>query len=434
MHKVYLSSTFRDLEEYRGGLIELFTLLNNAFPLNAMEMYTAVDTPTLQNCIDDAAACDIYILLLANRYGYIPTDAALNPDNKSITEREFETAIQKKKVVFAFFADTALKDKFPGDDDEQKEEKQKKLATFRQRVTELKQPSSPFSSPKGLSDRVSSALIKWLNTQLPAAERIFDEKVKYCCDRSPQFTDYERFRSETPSKFHAFISNGIPEDLGGNLVNRCAIFSLSLDETDIFTIAFDEFFDEDYATSRSKFMYQLRKKISTIDESFDIPTSKVFEEINQKAKDHTVIKLTCHEDFLAEEKILFLATIFGEFYTACGQPGFGKYIYFFLNVEDGFDKRAEKELTGINLLKQQIQHPQPHVTFLPRFKTVDLEILKIWLQNYITTDEGQKEDLLDAHFSDLKPPFRMRQAEKHIRTFYKRIADKDPVIINILKH
>ena len=104
MKKVYLSSTFRDLESYRNAVIELFTYINSDFPLTCMESYTGVNMSPLEKCMADVASCDIYILLIANRYGFIPNNDNLKPQKKSITELEFDTAMAGKKQVLVFMA------------------------------------------------------------------------------------------------------------------------------------------------------------------------------------------------------------------------------------------------------------------------------------------------------------------------------------------
>src|SRR5688572_14788933 len=103
-YKVYLSSTFRDLQEYRKEVIHFFDRFKEVFEIISMESYVAEDRDALTKCKEDVERCDIYILILANRYGTI-----LPGDDFSITEHEYVTAIdqaQKKKKIFAFLANT----------------------------------------------------------------------------------------------------------------------------------------------------------------------------------------------------------------------------------------------------------------------------------------------------------------------------------------
>ncbi|ACK71015.1 putative signal transduction protein with NACHT domain [Gloeothece citriformis PCC 7424] len=83
MAKVYISSTYGDLKEYREAVYK--TLRRMGHDAFAMEDYVATGTyPPLDKCLKDVRECDWYVGLFALRYGYIPTEN--NPQNKSITE------------------------------------------------------------------------------------------------------------------------------------------------------------------------------------------------------------------------------------------------------------------------------------------------------------------------------------------------------------
>ncbi|MBS1663627.1 MAG: DUF4062 domain-containing protein [Bacteroidetes bacterium] len=411
MRKVYLSSTFNDLKEYRSGVIDLFRLLNDTYPLMSMEAYTASEKSTVQRCVDDAAGCDIYILLLGNRYGWIPNDPGVNPNNRSITELEFEAALRSKMAgkttILSFSVDPSQTDVFPLDAETDgvwtRAQKQEKLNTFRDRANAVAQPSSPFATIKGLSDRVSAAMIAWLNGQLPAKEKKLDERLKYCFDRVPQYASYEQWKIDSSlPRFQVFVSNGVPEDLGENFINRCAIFSLFIREEDVFTCAFNEFFDEegDSLRSRDSFLRQLRE----------------FETKKGDTLEYTVIKFSCHESHLVKEKIETLAAIFAALNAGDGHP-----IRFFLHVVDDHQDIERGDPPGIQSIKAHFGSTPPWLVFLSRFKMAEKSELESWIRKYVTADEGEKEDLLDEHFAGLQGRFRMKPAERQIRQFYQYI-------------
>ena len=104
-YKVYISSTYRDLKEHRKQVIEFFgkkTIKEN-FDLISMEGYVADDTEPALECINDVKDCNIYILILANRYGFIPPKN--NPGEISVTEMEYNAALEDpQKIILAFFA------------------------------------------------------------------------------------------------------------------------------------------------------------------------------------------------------------------------------------------------------------------------------------------------------------------------------------------
>jgi hypothetical protein len=59
-----------------------------------MERFTASHHPTVCECERMARECDIYVGVIAHRYGWIPDDRAL-----SITELEYDAASASRQVM-----------------------------------------------------------------------------------------------------------------------------------------------------------------------------------------------------------------------------------------------------------------------------------------------------------------------------------------------
>lgn len=99
--RVYVSSPYNDLQQHRQAVIAALRMAG--YDCDAMEDYPAFDERTLRFCLDDVEKCDIYVLILAHRYGSRPPEEE-NPDNKSITELEYRHAgacsPKKKQLVF----------------------------------------------------------------------------------------------------------------------------------------------------------------------------------------------------------------------------------------------------------------------------------------------------------------------------------------------
>lgn len=441
-YKVYLSSTFRDLEAYRKAILELFKYISDDFTITAMEGYTAEDMSALQKCVSDVEKCDIYILLLANRYGHIPENNLQNPHRKSITQLEYETAIHpaNKKKVLVYLADVNNQHgvEFMQDEEgELKAEKRQKLDAFRKMVSEERLSPRPFVHAADLCLLVSASLIKLILGEPSATNKKLNENCKYCCDRSTQFLQYEKNKVNAQSLFHVFVGNGNEQDSGGNLVNRCSLFSLGVPETDIISMAFAEFYNSDsFEKNKEDFFYQLHKKLLPEKDLVQSTVELLEQAIREKAAGNIVIRMNCAETFLNEDKMIFLADIFTDLHKICRRmfDEFRKRVYYFLNVEDAYEEPAAIANTQlkIDLLKKHTATAGINITFLQRFDKANKEHIETWIENYFTKDEGEKDELYDAHFADLPPSFRMRFAEKSIRTLFKRIRDQDPVIINIL--
>ncbi|MGZ6613115.1 MAG: DUF4062 domain-containing protein [Solirubrobacteraceae bacterium] len=88
MATVYISSTYEDLFEYRRAAYD--TLRQLRHDSLAMEDYVAADRRPVDKCLSDVRASDIYVCIVAWRYGYVPDDD--NPEKYSITELELRAA------------------------------------------------------------------------------------------------------------------------------------------------------------------------------------------------------------------------------------------------------------------------------------------------------------------------------------------------------
>ncbi len=101
--KIYISSTYQDLKDYREVVYK--ALRKNRHDVISMEDYVSENQKPLQKCLDDVASCDVYVGIFAWRYGYIPKDEKVNPDNLSITELEYRKAKEVKIPCLIFLLD-----------------------------------------------------------------------------------------------------------------------------------------------------------------------------------------------------------------------------------------------------------------------------------------------------------------------------------------
>ena len=150
---VYVSSTFDDLKVHRADL--KLALEKAQYDVECMEKYRAFDERPLDKCLADVARADVYVLLLANRYGYRPKEG--NPDGKSITQLEYEEAGRnpsRPRLVFTVDPDHPWVKKWI--DDGLSEDGQA-LASFRAEV-ETRHVVNRFTDPKDLASLVQQAL------------------------------------------------------------------------------------------------------------------------------------------------------------------------------------------------------------------------------------------------------------------------------------
>ena len=154
MAKIYLSSTYRDLQGHRKAVYEQLHRMKHA--VTAMEDYVAQDERPADKCVADVVTSDLYIGVLAWRYGYVPTGG--NAESLSITEMEHRAAIANKIPALMFLLDEAAAWP-PGflDSHTNEGERGERIGAFRKRVSE-ERLASFFTSPEDLAAKVAAAV------------------------------------------------------------------------------------------------------------------------------------------------------------------------------------------------------------------------------------------------------------------------------------
>lgn len=112
--KVFISSTSEDLREHRQ--IAAAVVRDAQCAAVVMEHFPADPRPILQLCRAKIAECDLVLLIMAHRRGWVPGPTKGGDTDSSITALEMAAADELKRPVLAFLAD----DDWPGrlwDDD-----------------------------------------------------------------------------------------------------------------------------------------------------------------------------------------------------------------------------------------------------------------------------------------------------------------------------
>jgi len=100
--KVFISSTFADLQDYRLSIWKV--LKTEKIEVLGMEKFGARKTAPLETCLVEVEKCDIYVGIIAFRHGSIE-----NETQKSYTQLEYERAIELgKEIAIYFMEETAL--------------------------------------------------------------------------------------------------------------------------------------------------------------------------------------------------------------------------------------------------------------------------------------------------------------------------------------
>lgn len=148
-YQVFISSTYRDLQEERQEVIQALLELD-CFPAG-MELFPASDDERwelIKSVIDDS---DFYIVVVGGRYG------SVDEEGISYTEREYDYAVESGMPVLGFVHED------PGGiaarDTDQDSDLKQKLDAFRAKVQGRRMCKS-WSGPEDLGSKVSRSLIK----------------------------------------------------------------------------------------------------------------------------------------------------------------------------------------------------------------------------------------------------------------------------------
>lgn len=152
--KVYISSTFRDLVDYREEVLKAVDALELQ-SLN-MEDYTAGDASALKKCVKDVKRSAIYIGILGWQYGSIAPNADAQHDGEateewSFTRHEYEAAKQARVKCLWFLHEDISSWQGLRDED------QSAVENFRNLVRSEK-TTKDFSSASDLRAKVAEAL------------------------------------------------------------------------------------------------------------------------------------------------------------------------------------------------------------------------------------------------------------------------------------
>lgn len=147
--RVFLSSTGKDLADYRAAAIDICNRLR-LVPL-AMEFFEAMGAGATAGSLTKLADADVYVGIFAHRYGYIENGYA-----RSVTEEEFDAADQCGIERLCFLVDP----KHPWSPEAWDPEHHGRLQQFKMRV-EQSTIRAVFTSVDDFRVKLQEALVQW---------------------------------------------------------------------------------------------------------------------------------------------------------------------------------------------------------------------------------------------------------------------------------
>lgn len=244
--RIYISSTFFDLKDHREYLRTTLAK-TESFDIVSMENYGTRSTPPAVKCIDDVKSSEFYLLLVGNRYGFIPQDSEW-----SITHMEYNAAIgndmnlpgakpNTNKCILPFILNESWQ--FPpdinrdveaerkADGDQLTEEKTQKLKEWKKSIeTHFTVEREGFTTPSDLTSKVLAALIFALiarNYASVVKNLKLQPELSYRCDRRATRIDFLRENQTRKGFFKVFIIHGERPDWPIFFSNNIAEYELN---------------------------------------------------------------------------------------------------------------------------------------------------------------------------------------------------------------
>ena len=192
--RIFLSSTFEDLVEHRRS-VDL-ALQRMLFSTSRMEIFGARPHAPLAECCKLAAEADAVVVMVAHRYGWVPTAAQGGDGKKSITWHEVEAAVAAGKPIFAFVVDEKARWAGRREQDRLTEAKShedfieiglavRELGNFKTFLGQWQRDT--FDTPDDLAMKVSTSLGRWLVEERGIEVTALDAYLRDLIDETEHF-------------------------------------------------------------------------------------------------------------------------------------------------------------------------------------------------------------------------------------------------------
>lgn len=146
--KVFISSTYKDLIDYRAAAIRAVEGTN--YQASKMEVFGARPDEPLDACLKEVEESNFFLGIYAHRYGYVPASSDI-----SITEMEYAHARKLGKTIYCFVIDEENQPWLPKF--MEGEPGAEKLKDFKRRI-QTDHVCAFFTSPEDLGMKVANAL------------------------------------------------------------------------------------------------------------------------------------------------------------------------------------------------------------------------------------------------------------------------------------
>lgn len=398
--KIYISSTFRDLKDYRHNAMEALRFLIDSFSLvRVMEyMMPGSKQPILSECLNDVKDCDIYILIIGKQYGTIAEGTGL-----SFTENEYHSAKANGKTIILLIADK--------DADNLRDEQtdnQEAFDKFKNLVTSNHlQFSKNFASPDHLVSQLLLALY-------PLTERkwVLGDNIKLRCDRRSQFLDFISYKYT--NQLNTFIILSKHRDKPRYFIDRIATYEFGYTKeylqypmkTNVIIGTLD-----DYDLQKKRFLAHITEDFIEKNDALPLTMQDCLLKIKEKGLKSLFIQFHLDEKDVKDKRTLkSIRRLWLEFNDACINTKFRAFFVFILN----FPNSIEIDSDVIKNLKSKF------ITPLEQLNLINESDVDSWLRQHITTNIGPINKILKSLFSE--------KSEYDMGEFYDKIDEINNIL------
>jgi Domain of unknown function (DUF4062) len=159
--RIFLSSTFSDLWIEREAVEAVINRMSLLYV--GMEHFGSFSEEPIERCLEKVRNCHLFLLVLGQRYGSLPTDRAI-----SFTEAEYREAERLKKSILAYFAHSYSEDSRQDDDP--------RLTSLKSDIAN-RRGVSRFESPEELAWKVACDLYRELPRLSTRLDGLTDDLV-----------------------------------------------------------------------------------------------------------------------------------------------------------------------------------------------------------------------------------------------------------------
>ena len=278
--RVFISSTMKDLANERDLIVQKLNIFNVFEPVNA-ESWLPGGGKTWERIAKEVESSHLFVLVLGESYGWIPTDGAGAKEGLSVTHMEFRKAKKSRIPILAFLK------RLDYGTSKDTEDAQKRDA-FRQEVSDWSkgQLISKYELARDLAEKVSDSVIMVLKESY-LQERV-QERIRIAAPPppvlepppTPELTSFNRAIIKSLARDKAILFAGAGMSLAAGYPSQQALTKMLIAEgglEDVLSGVPNEFTFSG-VTQLIQFMYSRDMLIKLVTNAMDVVAVSVPEE------------------------------------------------------------------------------------------------------------------------------------------------------------